>query len=219
MPDLIIFDCDGVLIDSETHAVRVGTRVLNQAGFPVTEREINGYVGVAGPTMYADLERKYERSVPADVRERWKSEMIATFHEELKPIDGVHAFIDQLSMPSCVASNSAKSYLDIALGIVGLTDHFRQNIFSAEMVAEGKPAPDLFLHAATEMNASPADCLVIEDSVNGVKAAVAANIPVLGFIGGGHCQPGDGEKLISAGADRVFAEMDEIFQYLSHSNR
>lgn len=219
VPDLIIFDCDGVLIDSEPLAVRVGTRVLNHAGFPVTEQEINGYVGVSAPAMYADLEQKYKKTVPPNVQERWTTEIIATFHEELKAIDGIHAFIDRLSIPACVASNSPVAYLDIALGIVGLTDYFAEAIFSAEMVVKGKPAPDLFLHAAKEMGASPADCLVVEDSVNGVNAAVAANIPVLGFIGGGHCKPGDGEKLLAAGAERVFAAMNEISQHLSRSDR
>lgn len=219
MIDLIIFDCDGVLIDSEPLAIKVGTQVLNEVGFPVTEEDILAYVGITGPAMYADLQEKHQKTIPDDFRERWTSRMKTTFETELRAIDGVHEVVENLGMPFCVASNSRPDYLATAFRIVNLTDQFGKNVFSAEMVEKGKPAPDLFLYAADQMGVAPANCLVIEDSVNGINAAVAAEMPVLGFTGGGHCKPGDEEKLMALGADKVFSTMTEISRHLSRSNR
>lgn len=123
---------------------------------------------------------------------------------------GIHALLDRISAPVCVASSSRPERLAHTLGLTGLHHRFAPNVFSASQVANGKPAPDLFLFAAARMGAAPARCFVVEDSVAGVQAGVAAGMTVLGFCGGGHCPPEHGRALRAAGARAVFAHMDAL---------
>lgn len=206
--DLVVFDCDGVLVDSETIACRIDAELLTAAGFPLDFEDIRrDFVGVSAASMCRSIEQRFGRKVPADLAARKLAAVLAAFERELEPIRGAAAAIAALDRPRCVASSSDPARIRRSLELTGLLDLFDPHLFSATMVARGKPAPDLFLHAARSMRAEPRRCVVIEDSVPGVVAARAAGMTVLGFHGGGHCAPGHGETLRAAGAASTFADM------------
>ncbi len=188
--DLIIFDCDGVLVDSELIACRVIAACLTEAGFPQEPDDIRAYIGGSSPDMYARLAERFGRPVPDDVGAALAPRLRQAFEAELKPMAGVAALLERLVIPLCVASSSDPQRIRHSLGCTGLLDHFGGRLFSATMVARGKPAPDLFLHAATALAVPPRRCVVIEDSVPGVQAAVAAGMTAIGFTGGAHCRLG-----------------------------
>jgi len=163
MPDnagLIIFDCDGVLIDSELLSSRAAAEELTRAGFPFSAADVGArFTGMSDVSMYAAIEREAGRSLPRDLGRRVHERLMAAFRLELQAIDGIHQVLDNLdSMGAryCVASSSTPQRLDVTLNHVGLHDRFAA-IFSASMVERGKPAPDLFLHAAAEMGAVPGE--------------------------------------------------------------
>lgn len=206
--DLVIFDCDGVLIDSEMLAVRADVGCLAEEGIVQTEAEIlERYTGISIAGMKADLERRFGRKLRDDFEARHHAQLMALFETDLKPVAGIETVLAGLAGPICVASSSTPERLRHALGLVGLYDRFHPHVFSATMVARGKPAPDLFLHAAARMGIPPARCVVIEDSSPGVEAAVAAGMIAVGFIGGSHCQPGHAERLRGQGATLVIETM------------
>lgn len=207
---LLIFDCDGVLVDSEALACRVDAQVLTALGVPYTADEIaRQFVGVSLKDQIARIEADRGCKLPEDFGERLNRTLFGRFETELKPISGIRDAILALPYPRCVASSSLPDRIALSLRITGLADLF-DHIFSAAEVPHGKPAPDLFLHAAKRMGAEPVDCLVIEDSVAGVRAARAAGMRVIGFTGGGHCGPEHGERLREAGADIVIARMTDL---------
>jgi HAD superfamily hydrolase (TIGR01509 family) len=207
-PDLVIFDCDGVLIDSEIIACRADAACFAEIGLPVTLEDIRErYVGTSASFMFADVEARFSCKLPEDFAERIRVAIEAAFEAELTAMPGVEAALDALPGRRCVASSSGLDRLRHALSLVGLYDRFAPHIFSATQVQSGKPAPDLFLFAARQMGADADRCLVIEDSIVGVKAAVAAGMRVLGFAGGAHCGPQHAERLLAAGAIDVVAEM------------
>lgn len=211
MIDLVIFDCDGVLIDSELLSVRADVASFAEAGFPVTAEEIAmRYIGISQAAMEADVAARYGRALPPDFAERHRRRLRQIFEAELTAIAGVGVILDALCCKVCVASSSTPERLYHALSLVGLYDRFVPNLFSAAMVALGKPAPDLFLHAAAQMKAAPERCLVVEDSPAGVEAACAAGMTAIGFCGGSHCRPGHAERLKAHGAALVVAEMAEL---------
>lgn len=206
--DLVIFDCDGVLIDSELLAIRADVACLAEEGIVQTEAEIlDRYTGISIAGMKADLERRFGRKLRDDFESRHHARLSALFEADLKAIDGIDTVLDQLwgalSLRSCVASSSTPERLRHALGLVGLYDRFHPHVFSATAVARGKPAPDLFLHAAVQMGVAPMRCVVIEDSLPGVEAAVAAQMTAIGFTGGSHCQAGHADRLRGQGATLV----------------
>jgi HAD superfamily hydrolase (TIGR01509 family) len=207
-PDLVIFDCDGVLIDSELLSVRADVECLAEYGIELTAEEIiERYAGTS--SMVTDLEARHGRTLPGfDGRHRQLVRPL--FEAELRAISGVVAALDSLACRTCVASSSSPERLQHTLSLVGLYDRFHPNIFSATMVARGKPAPDLFLYAAERMGAAPSRCLVVEDSLAGVAAARAAGMTALGFCGGSHCRPGHGERLLAGGAARVVRDMRDL---------
>ncbi len=210
-PKLVIFDCDGVLIDSEVIACRMMAEALTQEGYPITFAEMaNRFVGLSAKTRQAHIEQELGRSLPADFEANAQRSLQAAFAGELLAIAGIEDALNALKMPVCVASSSSSARLDYALGLVGLRDRFAPWIFSAELVTNGKPAPDLFLFAAQQMQAEPGDCLVVEDSLAGVQAGAAAGMPVLGFCGGGHCTPTHATRLLNAGATAVFSDMASL---------
>jgi HAD superfamily hydrolase (TIGR01509 family) len=210
-PALVIFDCDGVLIDSEALSIRVESRCLIAHGYDMDEAEVAArYLGISGAAMIADLEARFGRPVPPALLADMTEQAHLLFESELAAMPGIHALLDRLSVPACVASSSRPERLAHTLGLTGLYERFAPNVFSSTMVARGKPAPDLFLHAARQMGAEPARSVVIEDSVAGVTAGVAAGMRVIGFCGGGHCPPDHGARLAEAGAASVYAHMDEI---------
>jgi HAD superfamily hydrolase (TIGR01509 family) len=207
-PDLVIFDCDGVLIDSEALSLPVEATVLAEHGFAITADEIRErYVGHSLASMFADLEKRFARPMPDGFEAMLRQRIEALFEAELAAMEGVAALVDALDCRKCVASSSLPARLTHTLSLVGLYEKFAPHIFSSSQVARGKPAPDLFLFAAERMGIAPARCLVIEDSVAGVQAARAAGMTVLGFCGGGHCGEGHGEQLRREGASSSFDGM------------
>jgi HAD superfamily hydrolase (TIGR01509 family) len=209
--DLVIFDCDGVLIDSELIGARVEALELARIGIPLTETEIlTRFLGMTAQAMYRAVEVEHRRTLPDGFAATVQMAIDAAFERDLQVIPGIHETLDRLRTASCVASSSTLARLRHSLGLTGLYTRFAPHIFSAEQVARGKPAPDLFLHAAAEMACVPARCLVIEDSVSGVRGAIAAGMRVWGFIGGGHCADGHEARLRDAGAERVFDDMTDL---------
>lgn len=210
-PGLTIFDCDGVLVDSEVIACRVCVPCLAELGIEITAEEVaDRYIGMSAGSMIADLETRYDRHLPMDLYETMRDRIIAAFETEPLTIDGVDAVLTSHWGNICVASGSTQERVRRCLTLVGLLRHFDPHIFSATQVAHGKPAPDLFLFAAQQMGADARDCLVIEDSVHGVMAAVAAGMRVLGFTGGSHCRPGHADRLLAAGASAIFQHMRDL---------
>lgn len=205
-PKLVIFDCDGVLIDSEIIACRVTADALTRAGYPISADDIiHHFAGISARSLRDRVEGELGRRLPPDFDADMRTALWAAFADELAPMTGIDAALDRLDIPACVASGSTRERLDYTLGLAGLRDRFAGRIFSAEAVANGKPEPDLFLLVAREMDVHPGECLVIEDSVPGIRAARAAGMPVLGFCGGGHCAPAHAARLLQEGAIAVFS--------------
>jgi HAD superfamily hydrolase (TIGR01509 family) len=200
-----------VLIDSELLAVRADVACLAEEGIAISADDIlERYVGVSLAGMLTDLERRFDRKLRDDFPRRHQLRLHALFEAELQPMPGIAAVLDGLSGKVCVASSSSPERLRHALSLVGLFDRFHPNIFSATMVACGKPAPDLFLHAAVQMRVEPTRCIVVEDSLAGVEAAVAAGMIALGFTGGSHCGPCHAEALLRRGAAQVIARLADL---------
>jgi HAD superfamily hydrolase (TIGR01509 family) len=183
--ELVIFDCDGVLIDSERLAVKVDVRVLAELGWPLSEAEvIERFVGRSDRDTQAAIEAHLGRRLPVGWGDKVEQLYRQAFAEGLAPVGGVLEALDRITLPSCVASSGTHEHLRYTLELTGLYERFAERIFSAEDVARGKPAPDLFLHAAEQMGVRPDRCVVVEDSGPGVKAARAAGMRVLAFAGG-----------------------------------
>jgi HAD superfamily hydrolase (TIGR01509 family) len=214
--DLVIFDCDGVLIDSELLTIGVEVALLAEAGIAITGDEIvERYVGISMAAMIADLEARFGRPLGDDFAARHASRVKTVFERELRAMPGIGDALDGLPGKICVASSSSPERLRHTLGIAGLYERFHPHVFSATMVARGKPAPDLFLHAAERMDAAPRRCVVIEDSLPGIEAAVAAGMTAIGFTGGSHCRNGHGARLAAAGAAAVVDAMPEMLPALA----
>lgn len=211
-PSLVIFDCDGVLVDSEVVAARVLAGQLCAIGIPITaDGCIARYTGISMPSVLERIEAEWGKGVlPVDFLDRVRTADAKAFAAELRPVPGVREAVEALTQPKCVASSGRLAKIRLTLGLTGLLPLFEPHLCSAEMVARGKPWPDLFLHAADSMGVPAARCVVIEDSVAGVRAGRAAGMRVLGFTGGAHCPPGHAEVLREAGAHRVFADMADL---------
>ncbi len=187
-PELVIFDCDGVLVDSERLAVEVEARLLTELGWPITPEEVaRRFVGTSDEAALAEVEAHIGPERAREFDERSTVEVLARFERELEVVEGVEEVLDRVEaagIATCVASNGSHEKMRATLGLTGLWDRFAGRIFSARDVARGKPAPDLFLHAAATMGVPPERCLVVEDSPSGVAGAVAAGMVVLGYAGG-----------------------------------
>jgi HAD superfamily hydrolase (TIGR01509 family) len=183
--ELVIFDCDGVLIDSERLGVEVDVLVLHELGWPLSKAEVvERFVGRSDRDTQAAIEAHLGRELPPGWEERYRALHEQVFATELAPVEGVVEALDRIALPSCVASSGTHEYLRYTLQLTGLYERFAGRIFSAEEVASGKPAPDIFLHAAERMATQPAGCVVVEDSRSGVEAARAAGMRVAAFTGG-----------------------------------
>jgi HAD superfamily hydrolase (TIGR01509 family) len=183
--ELVIFDCDGVLIDSERLAVKVHVVVLRELGWPLSEAEvIERFMGRSDRDTEAAIEAHLGHKLPDGWAQRLELLYEQAFAAELAPVEGVVEALDRITLPTCIASSGTHEYLRYTLGLTGLYERFAGRIFSAEDVARGKPAPDLFLHAVERMAASPEGCVVVEDSRFGVEAARAAGMRALAFAGG-----------------------------------
>jgi len=182
---LVIFDCDGVLVDTERIAVRIDVIVLAELGWPMTEAEVvERFMGRSDEEMTADIEAHLGRRLPASWEEPFRHLYREAFAAELEPVAGVVEALDAIAIPTCVASSGTHEKIRFTLGLTGLYERFAGRIFSVSDVARGKPAPDLFLHAAARIGVPPAQCAVVEDSRYGVEAARAAGMRAFGYAGG-----------------------------------
>jgi len=212
-PELVIFDSDGVLVDSEIIALTVFARVAAEEGVAISvEDAIRSFRGV----KMADCVREIERRLGRDVRENFVADVrqatALAFDAELQPVKGIHEALAEIEIPVCVASNGPMSKLTHALGLTQLLEHFEGRIFSAYEVGSWKPDPGLFLHAAQTMGVHPSRCVVVEDSPSGAHAARAAGMKVLGFAGG-HL---DAEQELAAICDGIFHRMSDLPALLAH---
>lgn len=182
---LVIFDCDGVLVDSERIAVAVDVVVLAELGWVMSEAEVvERFMGRTDEYMVSQIEAHLGRPLPAGWEERFQHLYREAFEARLTPVPGVLEALDEIATPTCVASSGTHERIRYTLGLTGLYPRFAGRIFSASDVARGKPAPDLFLHAATRMGADPSECAVVEDSRYGIEAARAAGMRAFGYAGG-----------------------------------
>lgn len=211
-PALVIFDCDGVLIDSEPISLARLTAGLNRIGVAIDVETVRArFAGTSMASIMAAIEGETGVKAPEGFVAEVKADTLRAFDADLRAMPGIAAAVAGLSLPHCVASSSDPVRLRHSLGLTGLLGAFEGRIFSSTMVAHGKPAPDLFLHAASAMGVAPHDCLVIEDSVPGVTAAAAAGMRVAGFTGGGHwSHDRTGADLVAAGAAAVFHRHDDL---------
>ena len=211
-PEVVIFDCDGVLVDSEVIALAVTRDKLGEAGLLLTDEETRArFLGLRLDSAVRRIETELGAQLPKEFPGDLSREILSAFARELKGVEGVRQAVGGLRARVCVASSSAPERLRFALRVTGYEALFAPNIFSAAEVAQGKPSPDLFLFAARAMSAAPKDCLVIEDSVAGVAAARAAGMTVFGFVGASHFSPLDeGADLTAAGAELLFDDMARL---------
>jgi HAD superfamily hydrolase (TIGR01509 family) len=204
-----IFDCDGVLVDSEPLSMRIDVEILAENGIRMSEEEAHRrFVGKTFAAMIDEMSREFGVSFPADASSQKDLRLLQLYERELKAVEGVHAALEAL-MPQhfSVASNSPCERVEAALRITHLERFFGNRITTFEHVARGKPEPDVFIEAARRAGYDPASCIVIEDSVTGVTAAHRAGCMVLGFTGT-HPHPGEQAKnLLAAGAVSAFGEM------------
>ena len=204
--DLVIFDCDGVHVDREPITNRIFADMLRELGLNLSKEEV--YERFLGRTMSdcVDLvSAQLGRALPSDFVERYHARTKVALEAELKCVAGVAGVIESMQLPFCVASSGEHEKMRTTLGITGLLPHFEGKLFSATEVAKGKPAPDLFMHAAARSGVAPSRCLVIEDSPAGVKAGIAAGMTVFGYAA--LTKP---DVLRDAGAHRVFSSMSEL---------
>jgi len=209
-----------VLVDSEVLALEVELAVLREQGLTFDRADyINRFMGLSyeafHDVMDEEAEKQIGRRIADDIRQDLASRLRQTMIEKLTAIPGAGEAVADVTLPKAVASSSTRDGLERKLRQVGLWEHFAPHVYSAGHVAKAKPAPDLFLHAAAALDIAPSDCLVLEDSVNGVVGAKAAGMTVWGFLGGGHATDGLGERLLAAGAERLVRDWAEAARLLS----
>ena len=209
---LIIFDCDGVLVDSEPIAMRVLLAAIETAGVSIpSEFGFRNYLGRSFSSVALSLDDLHGLRLDDAAIEAMRLDLYAAYRQELKPMAGLLEALPALGVPFCVASSSQLERITLSLETTGLMDRFRPPLFSATMVSRGKPAPDLFLHAARAMGADPAECLVVEDSPAGIIAAKKAGMRVLAFTGGGHIGPsGLAEQIGALHPDATLSDMRDL---------
>jgi HAD superfamily hydrolase (TIGR01509 family) len=209
--DLVIFDCDGVLVDSEVISCRAHAEILTRHGYPITpEQMLERFLGVSDREARQTIETEICRKLPDDFEAQMKQAALRRYADDLPTIPHVGAAIAAIGLPKCVASSGTPDKIRHGLTCAGLYDLLAPSIFSASQVERGKPAPDLFLFAAAQMRTAPARCIVIEDSIPGITGALAAGMTVLGFHGGSHCRPDYDETLRAAGAALTFDDMRQL---------
>jgi HAD superfamily hydrolase (TIGR01509 family) len=208
---LIIFDCDGVLVDSEPIAHGLLAQMMTDLGHPMTTAEsVEKFAGRSLADTLPLIEGVLGRSIPDQIGQHYSRLLLERLGRDLKPIAGVKKAVAMLRHPRCVASSSSLERIHLSLEVTGLSSLFGSNIFSATQVTRGKPAPDLYLLAATKMGVAPQDCVVIEDSALGVTAGRAAGMEVIGFTGGTHSMADAARHLSSAGVYHIVSSMTEL---------
>lgn len=222
MVSAVIFDCDGVLVDSEILAHEVETEVLDAIGLHYDRHEFTArFMGMSDAAFFAALEEdakeRLGRSIVDEIRGPMSEKLSRAVQDRLTEVPGAFGAVSAVRQFKAVASSSTSDRLGIKLRKTGLWELFAPHVYSAEHVTHAKPAPDLFLHAAEALGVAPAQCLVIEDSVNGVLAGRAAGMRVWGFRGGGHMTERIAQRLEQSGAERVvtdWAEAQQLFAAL-----
>lgn len=205
---MVIFDCNGVLVDSEPLAAAVAAAEFTRVGFPVTPEIIARYfTGRRAVDMCADMEAASDRKLPPNFGPNLAAAILERFRTDLRPMPHAAYALTWLRGPRCVASSSTRDRIRFSLETTDLLRFFEPALFSGVAVPRGKPAPDLFLHAAARMGVAPADCIVVEDSGVGIMGAVAAGMTAIGFVGGGQAGPDLSAELAGAGARAVIADM------------
>lgn len=213
---LIIFDCDGTLVDSEIIASQVFPKVWTEMGVNITpDFFLCNFVGTGAD---AEIVVQTKAKLPPGGMDIADQRFLDELYPSVQAVDGIHSLLKELEgINTCVASNSSLNYIDRVLKATKLSSFFADRIYSAHQVKKAKPAPDLFLHAARELRAEPKDCLVIEDSAFGIEAAKRAGMQVVGFFGGKHCNSAVKNRVLSAGADFYAENTNELRRLLISS--
>lgn len=214
MFDAVIFDCDGVLVDSEVLSLEVELEVMAEAGLTYDLADYKArFLGLPPEALFEALDADCRRATGRPLAEGFMVDLQTRFAaacaERLTEVAGIAAAVGALPLDKAVASSSGATHLRKKLDMTGLLPLFDPHVYSAELVARGKPHPDVFLYAADKVGADPRRCLALEDSVNGVRAALAAGMTVWGFAGGGHMDPVTAGRLAEAGAARVLGDWAE----------
>jgi len=208
---LLIYDCDGVLVDSELLACEALAELMTTLGRPTTPAEcVAAFVGRSRADVLMRAGQMLGRPIPDDIGTQAGERLLARFRRELKPVPGAAAAVAALPYPRCVASSSVPERLALSLELTGLAPLFGRHVYSATQVANGKPAPDLFLFAARSVGEDSARAIVIEDSVLGIAAARAAGMRAIGFAGASHATSDLSKQLQAAGADTIVTAMAEL---------
>jgi HAD superfamily hydrolase (TIGR01509 family) len=213
--DLIIFDCDGVLVDSELLSARGFKAVLSEIGVEVPAGVLENAIGLKQADIFARIAAATGRSIDAETAAQLWPRTRVLFEAELRSTAGLTSFLDQLQTPRCVASSSHLDRIRLSLALTGLDRYFGDAVFSTHQVARGKPAPDVYLHAAKTMGVDPARAVVIEDSLPGVQGARAAGMTPIGFLGGAHIRPGHADMLRQGGAVLTTDSWSEVAGWLA----
>lgn len=211
--DLIIFDCDGVLVDSEIIAAQVESRLLTDAGYPISVEEMGErFAGMTWRNILLQVEKEVAIPLSASLLDKSEKLLDARLARDVKAIEGVKFALARLTMQRCICSNSSTHRLDMMLEKVGLKPYFAPHIFSAKDLGADrvKPKPDIFLHGAAQFGVTPDKVVVVEDSVHGVHAARAAGMRVIGFTGASHTYPSHADRLTDAGAETVISRMMDL---------
>lgn len=211
--DLILFDCDGVLVDSEIIAAQVESRLLTEAGYPISVEEMGErFAGMTWKNILLSIEKEADIPLSASLLDKSEKLLDARLQRDVKIIDGVKFALARLTTQRCICSNSSSARLDMMLTKVGLKPYFAPHIYSAKDLGPDrvKPKPDIFLHGAQQFGVDPSRCLVVEDSTHGVQAARAAGMRIVGFTGASHTYPSHADRLTDAGAETVISRMQDL---------
>lgn len=212
----ILFDCDGTLVDSEILAQRATLNLLIKRGIPLSAEVYSlRYAGLRGEEIVSLISREYNHDFPEDFIDEMNYAIHDRIYRDLEPINGVRELLEGITIPKAVVSNGSLRHVQSSLNKVQLSHHFNERYFTYDMVPKPKPAPDVYLHALQELSLQPHETVVIEDSPTGVKAAVGANIPVIGFAGASHVGNGHRELLQEYGAQYLASDFTELKRILA----
>lgn len=211
--DLVIFDCDGVLIDSEIISARMLVTELARLGLTIDLAYVERhFLGRSYPVVMETIRREFGLDLPPDFEAQYREALLAAFQQELTIVPHVREVLETIGVPFCVATSSSPRRVEMSLNLVGLTELVADRVFTSTLVARGKPAPDLFLYAADRMDARPDRTLVIEDSLTGLRAGLAAGMTVWRFVGGSHLGPQTPEEPEDARPHRRLVSFADFFQ-------
>lgn len=211
--DLVIFDCDGVLIDSEIISARMLVTELARLGLTIDLAYVERhFLGRSYPVVMETIRREFGLDLPPDFEVQYREALLAAFQQELTIVPHVREVLETIGVPFCVATSSSPRRVEMSLNLVGLTELVADRVFTSTLVARGKPAPDLFLYAADRMDARPDRTLVIEDSLTGLRAGLAAGMTVWRFVGGSHLGPQTPEEPEDARPHRRLVSFADFFQ-------